>query len=124
MTRRLLSLLAGGPTLVLYTCRLEMYPQRAVSSKCAFVMCIASGMGRLSVTVVTTMCLASYNSLVSSHRSSKKEFRNMTDLMQTKRRQLLKGAGVLSALGALTALGQPMAAFADSTGQGPEGSWL
>jgi hypothetical protein len=48
----------------------------------------------------------------------------MTDLVQTKRRQLLKGAGVLSALGALTALGQPMAAFADSTGQGPEGSWL
>ena len=50
----------------------------------------------------------------------------MTDLAQTKRRQLLKGAGVLSALGALTALGQPMAAFADSTGadQGPEGSWL
>ena len=50
----------------------------------------------------------------------------MTDLVQTKRRQLLKGAGVLSALGALTALGQPMAAFAASTGadQGPEGSWL
>ena len=50
----------------------------------------------------------------------------MTDLAQTKRRQLLKGAGVLSALGALTALGQPMAAFAASTGadQGPEGSWL
>ena len=32
----------------------------------------------------------------------------MTDLVQTKRRQLLKGAGVLSALGALTALGQPI----------------
>ena len=49
----------------------------------------------------------------------------MTDLRQTKRRQLLKGAGALSALGALTALASPMAAFAESTnaGQGPEGSW-
>jgi hypothetical protein len=50
----------------------------------------------------------------------------MTDLGKTKRRQLLKGAGVLSALGALTALGQPMTAFAENTnaGQGPEGSWI
>ncbi len=50
----------------------------------------------------------------------------MTDLAKTKRRQLLKGAGVLSALGILTALGRPMTAFAKNTasGQGPEGSWL
>src|SRR5436853_1408909 len=50
----------------------------------------------------------------------------MTDLGKTKRRQLLKSAGVLSALGALTALGGPMTAFAKNTdaGQGPEGSWL
>ena len=51
----------------------------------------------------------------------------MIDLGQTKRRQLLiRGAGVLSALGALTALGRPMEVFAKNTdaGQGPEGSWL
>ena len=50
----------------------------------------------------------------------------MTDPGKTKRRQLLKGAGALSALGALTALGSPMAAFAKNSdaGQGPEGSWL
>ena len=50
----------------------------------------------------------------------------MTYQVQTKRRRLLKGVGVLSALGALTALGQPMAAFADNADavQGPEGSWL
>jgi hypothetical protein len=42
----------------------------------------------------------------------------MANLVRTKRRQLVKGAGVLSALGALTALGQPMAAFAESTGAG------
>ena len=50
----------------------------------------------------------------------------MTDLVRTKRRQLVKGAGVLSALGALSVLGQPMVAFAESAGagQGPEGSWL
>jgi hypothetical protein len=56
----------------------------------------------------------------------KKEVRKMTDLRKTKRRQLLKGAGVLSALGALTAFGSPMAAFArnNDAGQGPEGSWL
>ncbi|GAC1375412.1 MAG: hypothetical protein NVSMB44_43940 [Ktedonobacteraceae bacterium] len=50
----------------------------------------------------------------------------MTDLEKTKRRQLLKGAGALSALGALAALGSPKAAFAKNTdeGQGPEGSWL
>src|SRR5436305_9347368 len=58
MTRRLLSLLDGGPTPVLCTCRRETYPRRAVSSKCAFVMCIASAMGRSSVTVVTTRILA------------------------------------------------------------------
>jgi len=50
----------------------------------------------------------------------------MKDLLQTKRRHILKSAGALSALGVLTALGQPMAAFAESTdaGQGPEGSWF
>ncbi len=50
----------------------------------------------------------------------------MTDLGKTKRRQLLKGAGVLSALGVLTALESPTAAFAKNSGagQGPEGSWL
>ena len=50
----------------------------------------------------------------------------MTDPGKTKRRQFLKGAGVLSAVGALTVLGTPMAAFAKNTnaGQGPEGSWL
>jgi hypothetical protein len=50
----------------------------------------------------------------------------MTKLGRTKRRQLLKGAGALSALGALTALGSPTAAFAKDTdeGHGPEGSWL
>ena len=47
----------------------------------------------------------------------------MTVLGKTKRRQLLKGAGALSALGALAALESP---FAQNTnaGQGPEGSWL
>lgn len=46
--------------------------------------------------------------------------------MKTTRRQLLKGAGVLSSLGALAALGRPMAAFAKNANedQGPEGSWL
>jgi TAT (twin-arginine translocation) pathway signal sequence len=50
----------------------------------------------------------------------------MTDLGKTKRRQLLKGAGALSALGALAALEGPTAVFAKNTdgGQGPEGSWL
>ena len=50
----------------------------------------------------------------------------MTDLGKTNRRQLLKGAGALSALGALAALESPTAAFAQNTnaGQGPEGSWL
>jgi hypothetical protein len=50
----------------------------------------------------------------------------MTDPGKIKRRQLLKGAGALSALGALAALGSPTAAFAKNTnaGQGPEGSWL
>lgn len=50
----------------------------------------------------------------------------MTDLGKTKRRRLLKGAGVLGTLGILTALRQPMAAFAENTdaSQGPEGSWL
>jgi len=50
----------------------------------------------------------------------------MTDLGKTKRRQLLKSAGALSALGALAALESPTAAFAQNThaGQGPEGSWL
>ena len=50
----------------------------------------------------------------------------MTVLGKTKRRQLLKGAGALSALGALAALESPTAAFAQNTnaGQGPEGSWL
>jgi hypothetical protein len=48
----------------------------------------------------------------------------MTDLVRTKRHQFVQGAGVLSILGALTSLGQPMAAFAESTGAGlrPEGS--
>ena len=50
----------------------------------------------------------------------------MSDPGKIKRRQLLKGAGALSALGALAALGSPTAAFAKNTnaGQGPEGSWL
>ncbi len=50
----------------------------------------------------------------------------MTNLGKTNRRQLLKGAGALSALGALTALASPTAAFAKNAaeGQGPEGSWL
>lgn len=50
----------------------------------------------------------------------------MTNLGRTKRRQLLKGAGALSALGALTAFASPRAVFAKNTaeGQGPEGSWL
>ena len=50
----------------------------------------------------------------------------MTVLGKTKRRQLLKGAGALSALGALAALESPTAAFAKNTNpdQGPEGSWL
>jgi len=46
--------------------------------------------------------------------------------MKTTRRQLLKGAGALSSLGALVALGSPTAAFANNANedQGPEGSWL
>ena len=50
----------------------------------------------------------------------------MKDIVKTKRRRLLKGAGVLSALGALAALGSSTAAFASNSGagQGPEGSWL
>jgi len=46
--------------------------------------------------------------------------------MKTTRRQLLKGAGALSSLGALAALGSPMAALAKNANedQGPEGSWL
>ena len=50
----------------------------------------------------------------------------MTVLGKTKRRQVLKGVGALSALGALAALESPSAAFAKNTngGQGPEGSWL
>ena len=50
----------------------------------------------------------------------------MTVLGKTKRRQLLKGAGALSALSALAALESPTAAFAKNTNevQGPEGSWL
>jgi hypothetical protein len=46
--------------------------------------------------------------------------------MKTTRRQLLKGAGALSSLGALAALGSPTAAFAKNANedQGPEGSWL
>lgn len=49
----------------------------------------------------------------------------MTDSRKTKRRHLLKGAGILGTLGALIALGWPMAAFAKNTvDQGPEGSWL
>jgi len=46
--------------------------------------------------------------------------------MKTTRRQLLKGAGALSSLGALVALGSPAAAFAKHANedQGPEGSWL
>ena len=50
----------------------------------------------------------------------------MTDQGKTTRRQLLKGAGALSSLGALAALGSPTTAFAKNTNddQGPEGSWL
>ena len=50
----------------------------------------------------------------------------MTGPGKTKRRQLLKGAAALSALGALAALGSPTAASAKNTdgGHGPEGSWL
>ena len=46
--------------------------------------------------------------------------------MNTTRRQLLKGAGALSSLGALAALGSHTAAFAKNANedQGPEGSWL
>jgi hypothetical protein len=46
--------------------------------------------------------------------------------MKTTRRQLLKGAGALSSLGALAALGSPTAAFGKNANeeQGPEGSWL
>jgi hypothetical protein len=46
--------------------------------------------------------------------------------MNTTRRQLLKGAGALSSLGALAALGSPTAAFAKNANEdeGPEGSWL
>jgi len=50
---------------------------------------------------------------------------NMTVLVKTKRRQLLRGAAVLTALVVLSALGSPTAAFAqNSPSQGPEGSWL
>lgn len=49
----------------------------------------------------------------------------MTDQSKTKRRYLLKGAGILSTLGALMVFGKPMAAFANTdAGQGPEGTWL
>jgi len=49
----------------------------------------------------------------------------MTVLVKTKRRQLLRGAAVLTALVVLSALGSPTAAFAqNSPSQGPEGSWL
>jgi len=40
-------------------------------SKCASVMCIASGMGRLSIIAATTMGLASCNSLVSFRHRNK-----------------------------------------------------
>jgi hypothetical protein len=50
---------------------------------------------------------------------------NMTALVNTKRRQLLRSAAVLTALLVLAALGSPTAAFAqNNTSQGPEGSWL
>jgi hypothetical protein len=51
-----------------------------------------------------------------------KKFRNMTDQVRTNRRQLLKGAAVLTALVALAVLGSPAAEFAQNSG--PEGSWL
>lgn len=49
----------------------------------------------------------------------------MTDTDKTKRRYLLKGAGILGVLSALIALRRSMTAFANTnTDQGPEGSWL
>jgi hypothetical protein len=62
--------------------------------------------------------------------SAHKEFRNMTDLVKAKRRQLLKGAAALTVLVALAVLGGPAAAFAQDAiqsnvaSQTPEGSWL
>jgi hypothetical protein len=61
--------------------------------------------------------------------SAHKEFRNTTDLVKTKGRQLLKGAAALTVLVALAVLGSS-AAFAqdameaNTASQGPEGSWL
>ncbi len=75
---RSLSLLDGGLTPVPCTCPGEMYHRQAALSNCDFAMCIASGMGRSSVTAVTTTCLVFYNSLVSSHRRNTKEYPNMT----------------------------------------------
>ena len=50
---------------------------------------------------------------------------NMTTLVKTKRRLLLRGAAVLTALVVLAALGSPVTALAqNSASQGPEGSWL
>jgi hypothetical protein len=51
-----------------------------------------------------------------------KKFRNMTDQVKVNRRQLLKGAAVLTALVALAVLGSPTSALAQ-TAQGLEGSW-
>ena len=62
--------------------------------------------------------------------SEHKEFRNMTDLVKAKRRQLLNGAAALTVLIALAVLGSPAAAFAQGVvqnsvaSQTPEGSWL
>src|SRR5579864_4322502 len=62
--------------------------------------------------------------------SAHKEFRNMTDLVKAKRRQLLNGAAAVTVLVALAVLGSPAAAFAQGAvqnsvaSQTPEGSWL
>jgi hypothetical protein len=70
------------------------------------------------------LCVQTSSGARDAHQ--RKELEYMTNLGRTKRRQLLKGAGTLSALGALTALGKPAVAFANSTNaaQGPEGSWF
>ena len=62
--------------------------------------------------------------------STHKEFRNMTNLVKTTRRKLLKGAAALTVLVALAMLGSPATAFAQDAiqsnvaSQTPEGSWL
>src|SRR5450755_4511306 len=61
--------------------------------------------------------------------SAHKEFRNITDLVKAKRRQLLNVVAAFTVLVALAVLGSPAAALAQdiqstAASQTPEGSWL